>query len=223
MRTLSVYVLSTIVLSAGFLGCNKTPEPEAMKVERKAPVVVEFKAEDVVVGTGKEAKAGDKVKVNYTGTLTNGTEFDSSVGKDPFTFTLGKGEVIKGWDKGVEGMKVGGKRKLTIPHDLGYGDRGSPPKIPPRATLLFDVELLDVLLARAVACSADRSVDAVGRALPGSASCRGSGVGGHLVPRLGVARHRLRRGLSAAVAVPRDAGSASGLVIGVAGRGGQVG
>jgi FKBP-type peptidyl-prolyl cis-trans isomerase FkpA len=145
MRTLSVLVLSSFVLATASLGCNKTPEPEAMKVERKAPVVVEFKAEDVVVGTGKEAKAGDKVKVNYTGTLTNGTEFDSSVGKDPFTFTLGKGEVIKGWDKGVEGMKVGGKRKLTIPHDLGYGDRGSPPKIPPRATLLFDVELLDVL------------------------------------------------------------------------------
>lgn len=145
MRHLSVFVLCTLVLSTAGLGCNKTPEPEAMKVERKPPVVVEFKAEDVVVGTGKEAKAGDKVKVNYTGTLTNGTEFDSSVGKDPFTFTLGKGEVIKGWDKGVEGMKVGGKRKLTIPHDLGYGDRGSPPKIPPRATLLFDVELLEVM------------------------------------------------------------------------------
>ena len=143
MRSLSVFALSSLFFV--LLGaCNKTPEPEAAQVNRKAPVVVELKKDDVVVGTGTEAKVGDKVKVNYTGKLTNGTEFDSSVGKDPFTFTLGKGEVIKGWDEGVAGMKVGGKRKLTIPHTLGYGDKGSPPKIPPKATLLFDVELLGV-------------------------------------------------------------------------------
>jgi FKBP-type peptidyl-prolyl cis-trans isomerase len=99
---------------------------------------------DTVVGTGAEAKAGDTVKVHYTGTLTNGTQFDSSVGKDPFTFKLGAGEVIKGWDQGVAGMKVGGKRKLTIGYELAYGEGGSPPTIPPKAPLLFDVELLSV-------------------------------------------------------------------------------
>jgi len=100
---------------------------------------------DTKVGTGAEAVNGKKVKVHYTGTLTNGTKFDSSLdsGK-PFTFTLGMGEVIRGWDIGVAGMKVGGKRKLTIPYHLAYGEAGSPPTIPPKATLLFDVELLGV-------------------------------------------------------------------------------
>jgi FKBP-type peptidyl-prolyl cis-trans isomerase len=103
-----------------------------------------FSAVDVSVGKGAEAKDGDTVKVNYTGTLTNGTMFDTSVGKTPFSFTLGKGMVIKGWDKGVAGMKVGGKRKLTIPSSLGYGARGAGGKIPPNSTLLFDVELLEI-------------------------------------------------------------------------------
>jgi FKBP-type peptidyl-prolyl cis-trans isomerase len=113
--------------------------------ERKAPVKDEFKAEDVAVGSGTEAHEGSTVKVHYTGTLKNGTKFDSSRDRnEPFEFTLGKGMVIAGWDKGVVGMKVGGKRKLTIPSELGYGDKGSPPKIPPKATLLFDVELVEV-------------------------------------------------------------------------------
>lgn len=101
--------------------------------------------EDVVVGTGPEAKSGDKVKVHYTGTLMNGTQFDSSVGKDPFEFTLGQGNVIKGWDEGVPGMKVGGKRKLTIPWQMAYGEAGSGDKIPPKAALKFDVELLEIV------------------------------------------------------------------------------
>jgi peptidylprolyl isomerase len=100
--------------------------------------------QDVVVGTGAEAKAGKLVTVHYTGTFTDGTKFDSSVDRgQPFQFTLGAGEVIQGWDLGVAGMKVGGKRKLVIPYQLGYGEKGYGP-IPPKATLLFDVELLGV-------------------------------------------------------------------------------
>ncbi|HTC19278.1 MAG TPA: FKBP-type peptidyl-prolyl cis-trans isomerase [bacterium] len=97
------------------------------------------------VGHGAVATAGQMVTVHYTGWLTDGTKFDSSVDRgQPFQFTLGAGQVIKGWDEGVAGMKVGEKRKLTIPSDLGYGDRGAGGTIPPNATLVFDVELLGV-------------------------------------------------------------------------------
>ena len=102
--------------------------------------------EDLVIGEGSEAQDFNKVVVNYTGTLEDGSIFDSSLkpGRTPFTFTLGAGSVIKGWDLGVKGMKVGGKRKLTIPSDLGYGDNGAGNVIPPGATLIFEVELLEV-------------------------------------------------------------------------------
>jgi peptidylprolyl isomerase len=103
---------------------------------------------DTKVGTGPAAKAGDSVTVHYTGWLfengKKGKQFDSSVGKDPFVFPLGAGRVIQGWDQGVEGMKKGGKRTLTIPPELGYGASGAGGVIPPNATLLFDVELLDI-------------------------------------------------------------------------------
>ncbi len=96
-------------------------------------------------GTGETAKIGQTVSVHYTGWLTNGTKFDSSVDRgQPFQFNLGAGQVIRGWDEGVAGMKVGEKRKLTIPYDLGYGSQGYPPTIPAGATLIFDVELLGV-------------------------------------------------------------------------------
>ena len=101
--------------------------------------------EDTQVGTGPEATAGRSVEVHYTGTLADGTKFDSSHDrKQPFAFRLGAGQVIKGWDEGVQGMKVGGTRKLVIPGDLGYGARGFPGAIPPNAQLTFVVELLGV-------------------------------------------------------------------------------
>jgi len=101
--------------------------------------------EDIEVGEGTEAIDGKKVTVNYLGTLTNGTKFDSSYDRnEPFSFNLGAGEVIKGWDLGVNGMKVGGKRKLTIPSNLGYGAQGAGSLIPPNTTLIFEIELLEV-------------------------------------------------------------------------------
>lgn len=100
---------------------------------------------DIKVGTGEEAKDGSHVKVHYTGWLTSGKKFDSSVdANQPFDFTIGKAEVIKGWEEGVSGMKVGGKRQLRIPPELAYGERGYPGVIPASATLIFDVQLLAV-------------------------------------------------------------------------------
>lgn len=104
-----------------------------------------LKYQDVVVGTGKVAASGDSIVVDYSGYLADGTEFDSSINRgQPFNFTLGQGQVIKGWDEGVVGMKVGGERKLIIPPALAYGAQGFPPTIPPNATLTFDVKLLAV-------------------------------------------------------------------------------
>ena len=100
---------------------------------------------DIKVGTGDEAKSGDKVKVHYTGWFTSGKKFDSSVdARQPYSFTLGQGNVIKGWDEGVAGMKVGGKRQLRIPPELAYGEQGYKNIVPPNSALIFDVQLLAV-------------------------------------------------------------------------------
>ena len=100
---------------------------------------------DIKVGTGEEAKSGDKVKVHYTGWFISGKKFDSSVdAQQPYSFTLGQGNVIKGWDEGVTGMKVGGKRQLRIPPELAYGEQGYKNIVPPNSTLIFDVQLLAV-------------------------------------------------------------------------------
>jgi peptidylprolyl isomerase/FKBP-type peptidyl-prolyl cis-trans isomerase FkpA len=118
-----------------------------IKERRMSTVTTEsgLKYEDLVEGTGAEAIAGKTVSVHYTGWLTDGQKFDSSKDRnDPFAFVLGGGMVIKGWDEGVQGMKVGGTRKLTIPPQLGYGVRGAGGVIPPNATLVFEVELLGV-------------------------------------------------------------------------------
>jgi FKBP-type peptidyl-prolyl cis-trans isomerase len=101
--------------------------------------------EDLLVGKGATAEAGQDVLVHYVGWLTNGQQFDSSrARRDPLDFALGAGDVIKGWDEGITGMKVGGKRKLTIPAELAYGDQGCGGVIPPQATLIFEVELLEI-------------------------------------------------------------------------------
>ncbi len=104
-----------------------------------------LKIEDLNIGTGDEAVSGKQVSVHYTGTLTDGSKFDSSLDRgQPFDFLLGAGQVIKGWDEGFAGMKVGGKRRLTVPPEMGYGERGFPPVIPANSTLIFEVELLGV-------------------------------------------------------------------------------
>ena len=123
---------------------HQTPLSSAAK-SSYSTLTMSLKIEDLQVGTGAEAKAGQSVSVHYVGTLTDGSKFDSSRDRgEPFDFLLGAGMVIKGWDTGVAGMKVGGLRKLTIPPEMGYGPRGYPPVIPPQATLIFEVELVSV-------------------------------------------------------------------------------
>jgi len=134
-----------MALALALAGCDRARAPAP-----SAAALAALQKVDTVAGTGKEAVAGSDVKVNYTGWLyepsapqQHGAQFDSSIGRSPFSFALGAGQVIPGWDEGVKGMKVGGKRTLVIPPELGYGSGGAGP-IPPNATLVFDIELLEV-------------------------------------------------------------------------------
>ena len=137
-------MLLVLALAASAVGCE--PPPAAPKPSGPVAPVKPLEKIDVVVGTGTEAKSGSAVSVHYTGKLEDGTVFDSSIPrKEPFTFIIGQGKVIRGWEQGVVGMRVGGKRKLVIPPHLGYGPDGSPPNIPGNATLYFEIELLHVV------------------------------------------------------------------------------
>nr|WP_299873501.1 FKBP-type peptidyl-prolyl cis-trans isomerase [uncultured Cocleimonas sp.] len=149
-------LLATLSISVLLIGCGGTKTDEIKQVvTQKSSMTngaVSFQKIDVQMGDGAVAKSGQTVSVHYTGWLyepeasdNHGTKFDSSVDRgQPFQFPLGGGRVIKGWDQGVEGMKVGGKRTLIIPPEMGYGARGAGRVIPPNATLIFDVELLGV-------------------------------------------------------------------------------
>jgi FKBP-type peptidyl-prolyl cis-trans isomerase len=155
LKKRSLAALILLLTAPLLLAQTSTQKPHAQAVPNtKAPTKVTgdgvktasgLQYWDIKVGTGEVAKDGDHVKVHYTGWLTSGKKFDSSVdAHQPFSLTLGKGEVIKGWDEGIAGMKVGGKRQLRIPPDLAYGAQGYPGAIPPNATLIFDVQLLAV-------------------------------------------------------------------------------
>lgn len=140
-----IYALITIVINLPGKKTEiaKTTFNAAQPTGTTAPSA-DLRIEDITPGTGEKANTGQSITVNYIGTLTNGDKFDSSYDrKSPFTFTLGAGEVIKGWDQGLIGLRIGGKRKLTIPAELGYGSK-SQGTIPPNSTLIFEVELLDI-------------------------------------------------------------------------------
>ncbi len=145
---IAALVVVVIVVALIILNRNKQPATNAPGLTPGANSTTTasgMQIEDLTVGSGAQAKVGDQVVVNYTGWLPDGTKFDSSVDRNkPFEFSLGSGEVISGWDEGVAGMQVGGKRRLTVPPDLAYGQAGYAGVIPPNATLIFEVELMEI-------------------------------------------------------------------------------
>lgn len=159
-RTIGIIVLLAIIVLAigslwsGPMEPDAKPAPEQKPTEQVGPLQINMDAagkgklgiKDLVVGKGPMPKAGQTVEVQYTGRLTDGTKFDSSYDSGrPYSFVLGEGNVIEGWDEGLKTMRVGGKRQLTVPPSLGYGPAGTPDgKIPPNSTLIFDIELLSV-------------------------------------------------------------------------------
>lgn len=143
MDKASIIIIIILVILAG--GFFYFMQPKNANSNQPAPENQGLKIETLQEGSGEAAKTGDKVTVNYVGTLEDGTKFDSSIDRgQPFPFKLGEGGIIQGWEIGVLGMKVGEKRKLTIPPDLAYGAEGRPPVIPPNSTLIFEIDLLKI-------------------------------------------------------------------------------
>jgi FKBP-type peptidyl-prolyl cis-trans isomerase len=146
------FLIPLLVIVVGYTFLSKQPEKQKAKqvtnqkmATNQATDSGKLSIEDIKVGEGREVLAGDTVVMHYKGTLTDGTKFDSSYDRnEPFETRIGVGQVIQGWDMGVPGMKIGGKRKLVIPPSLGYGEHGAGGVIPPNATLIFEVELLDI-------------------------------------------------------------------------------
>jgi len=144
-KNLVVVAVLTAMFAVSAYAVQDKPVDKSKAAAKTVTTASGLKYTDIKVGSGAAPVKGKQVKVHYTGTLENGKKFDSSVDRnEPFVFVIGVGQVIPGWDEGVMGMKVGGKRKLIIPSKLGYGSRGAGGDIPPNATLLFDVELIDV-------------------------------------------------------------------------------
>jgi len=149
---LIVFIIVLILLTVGayfvFFSGQAQPNQQNQQNQQELPESFDIqgmKVEILKEGSGIVAKTGDVVTVNYVGTLTDGSKFDSSIDRNqPFQFILGQSRVIQGWELGVSGMKVGEKRRLTIPPELGYGSNGFPPVIPPNATLIFEIDLLEI-------------------------------------------------------------------------------